>query len=151
MTIPIALSVLLPTIGGNGQADIDKWPIMCKIGWSVLLPLLSGLFIKHRVRPVIMPIEKRLQMLNQMFVLAIVWMALSQSRQAIVQSGEMAGIVFGVVFFFHGVLLTAAFFLTKLCHLRPGQRESVILMAAKKRYRFPLFYRCLYFLITDWF
>ena len=132
LTIPIALSFLLHTIGGNANVTIDKWAIMIKIGWAVLVPLLSGLWIKYLLTSAIKLFERRLQVLNQIFVLGIVWMALSQSRDAILRSGKMAGVIFLVVFFFHGLLLAAAFVLSTACHLEPGRRESVILMGGQK-------------------
>jgi solute carrier family 10 (sodium/bile acid cotransporter), member 7 len=131
-TIPVSLSILLANIGNSGTVEMDKAAIMIKICWSVLVPLFLGLLIKHQARLRIVPFQKRLSMLNQIFVLGIVWMALSQSRQVIVNSGHMAFVIFVAVFLFHGALLAASFSGTKIFGLKPGRRESVILMGGQK-------------------
>ena len=132
MTIPVALSLLLQNTGNNASVQIDKWAIMIQIGWAVLVPLLSGLCLKYFFTSFVKPIERRLQVFNQIFVLTIVWMASSQSRMAIIESGKMAGVVFLTVFLFHGVLVSAAILLAKAFDLKSGRRESVIFMGGQK-------------------
>jgi sodium/bile acid cotransporter 7 len=71
-------------------------------------------------------------MLNQFLVLAIVWMAMSQARDAILNSGASVGIVFLLVFSFHGILLGAAGIFTGFLKLGKGRRESIIFMGGQK-------------------
>ena len=70
--------------------------------------------------------------LNQCLVLWIVWMAISQARYAMINSGDKIGIVFLLVFSFHGILLAAAGLFTKFFNLGKGRRESVIFMGSQK-------------------
>jgi sodium/bile acid cotransporter 7 len=74
----------------------------------------------------------RLQMLNQLLVLAIVWMAMSQARSAIISGGASVGIIFLLVFSFHGILLAVAGIFTGCLKLGKGRRESVIFMGGQK-------------------
>jgi len=73
-----------------------------------------------------------LQMLNQLLVLAIVWMAMSQARDVILNSGASVGIIFLLVFGFHGMLLAAAGLFARYLKLGKGRRESVIFMGGQK-------------------
>lgn len=133
-TIPVVLSLLLNLVGGSTVVYIDKPAIMIKIGLYVLLPLCIGLIIKYKyvTKIFIKRFALRMQTLNQCLVLAIVWMAMSQARDAIVHSGPSAGIVFLLVFCFHGILLAGAGFLTRLLKIGKGRRESVIFMGGQK-------------------
>jgi len=74
----------------------------------------------------------KLQVLNQWFVLGIVWMAMSQARDAIISTGGSVGIIFLLVFGFHGILLSCAGLFSKLLKLGRGRRESVIFMGSQK-------------------
>jgi sodium/bile acid cotransporter 7 len=131
-TIPLSLSILLAHIGNGGAVEIDKAAIMIKICWSVLGPLFLGLWIKQHLPSMMAPFLKRLPVLNQIFVLGIVWMALAQSRQVIINSGHMSVVIFAVVFLFHGSLMAASFSATEIFGVKPGRRESVILMGGQK-------------------
>jgi len=132
LTIPISLSLLLNLIDGDTVVDFEKTRIMIKIFWCVLIPLLSGLLIKYLYKSITERFGRGVQLLNQVLVLGIVWMALSQSRPAILSSGKMAGIIILVVLLFHGALLSLSFLLSKTLSLGPGRRESVILMGGQK-------------------
>jgi sodium/bile acid cotransporter 7 len=131
-TIPIALSMLLNLIGGSTLVHIDKTAIMLKLGLYVLLPLCVGLTIKFIARSFIDRYVMRLQILNQCFVLVIVWMAMSQARHAIVAGGASMGIILLLVFSFHTILLAAAAILIRCLELGKGRRESVIFMGGQK-------------------
>jgi sodium/bile acid cotransporter 7 len=131
-TIPIALSLLLDLLGGSTVVSIDKQAIMIKLGFLVLLPLGLGLIIKFYARSFIDRFASRLQTVNQLLVLLIVWMAMSQARDAIISSGEVVGIVFVLVFSFHGGLLAVAGLLVVFFRMDSGRRESVIFMGCQK-------------------
>ena len=131
-SIPVALSLLLNLIGGAAFVSIDKPAIMIKLGFLVLLPLCIGLMIKFYAKSFIDRFALKLHILNQCLVLGIVWMAMSQARHAIINSGNKIGIVFLLVLSFHGILLTAAGLFTKLFNLGKGRRESVIFMGSQK-------------------
>jgi sodium/bile acid cotransporter 7 len=131
-TIPVALSLLLELLGGSAVVAIDKPAIMIKLGIYVFLPLCVGLTLKFLAKSSVNRFAYRLQLLNQLLILAIVWMAMSQARDAIVSGGESVGIVILLVFSFHGILLSAAGVFTKLLKLGKGRRESVIFMGGQK-------------------
>ena len=97
-TIPLVLSLLLKLVGGSTVVVIDKLAIMIKLGFYVLLPLCIGLAIKIFAESFVDRFVHGLQVLNQFLVLAIVWMAMSQARDAILNSGASVVIVFLLVF-----------------------------------------------------
>jgi len=131
-TIPVVLSLLLRLIGGSAVVYIDKLAIMIKLGFYVLLPLCFGLTIKLLAKSLMDQWVYRLQMLNQLLVLAIVWMAMSQAKDTIVSGGASVGIIFLLVFSFHGILLSAAGIVAGCLKLGKGRRESVIFMGGQK-------------------
>jgi solute carrier family 10 (sodium/bile acid cotransporter), member 7 len=131
-TIPVVLSLLLNLVGGSTVVVIDKPAIMIKIGFYVLLPLCTGLAIKIYAESFMDRFVHGLQMLNQFLILAIVWMAMSQARDAILNSGALVGIIFLLVFSFHGILLAVAGIFTGFLKLGKGRRESVIFMGGQK-------------------
>jgi sodium/bile acid cotransporter 7 len=131
-TIPVVLSLLLNLAGGSTVVVIDKPAIMVKLGFYVLLPLCMGLVIKIYVESFMHRYIHGLQTLNQLLVLAIVWMAMSQARGAILTGGASVGIIFLLVFCFHGILLATAGIFTRFLKLGRGRRESVIFMGGQK-------------------
>jgi sodium/bile acid cotransporter 7 len=131
-TIPVMLSLLLRLVGGSAVVYIDKLAIMIKLGFYVLLPLCFGLTIKLLAKSLMDRVAYRLQMLNQLLVLAIVWMAMSQARGMILNSSASVGIVLLLVFSFHGILLVAAGIFAGCLKLGKGRRESVIFMGGQK-------------------
>ncbi len=131
-TIPVVLSLLLNLVGGSTVVVIDRLAIMIKLGFYVLLPLCIGLAIKIIAESFMDRFVHKLQMLNQFLVLAIVWMAVSQAREAILNGGASVGIVFLLVFSFHAILLAAAGIFTGCLKLGKGRRESVIFMGGQK-------------------
>jgi len=131
-TIPVVLSLLLNMEGGSTVVVIDTLSIMIKLGCYVLLPLSFGLTIKLFAKSLMDQWIYRLQMLNQSLVLAIVWMAMSQVRDVILNSEASVGIIFLLVFGFHGMLLAAAGLFAGYLKLGKGRRESVIFMGGQK-------------------
>jgi sodium/bile acid cotransporter 7 len=131
-SIPLVLSFLLNLVGGKTDISFDKTAMMLKITGLVILPLCIGLAVKYYAKVFFQKHDATLQLLNQCLILAIVWMALSQARAAILNGGEMIGWVLGLVFVFHGVLLASAGLLSWGLQLGPGRRESVIFMGGQK-------------------
>ncbi|MBW1727317.1 MAG: bile acid:sodium symporter [Deltaproteobacteria bacterium] len=131
-TIPVALSLLLNLVGGNAVVSIDKAAIVMKLGCYVLLPLFTGLMIKFYTKSLINRFVMKLQVLNQCLVLGIVWMAMSSARGAIIGTGGSVGIIFLLVFGFHGILLSSSGLFSKILKLGRGRKESVIFMGSQK-------------------
>jgi sodium/bile acid cotransporter 7 len=131
--IPVSLSLLLLVIGGETSVIIDKTGIMFKLGGFVLLPLASGLLIKHSVNTLSRRAARFLPIFNQCLILITIWMGLSQTRQAInISGGDMIGLIILLAIFFHALLLAAAGGLSWGFGLGRGRRESVIFMGAQK-------------------
>lgn len=130
--IPVCLSLLLLVIGGETSVIIDKTGIMFKLGGFVLLPLASGLLIKHSVNTLSRRSARLLPIFNQCLILITIWMGLSQTRQAIISGGDMIGLIILLAFVFHALLLAAAGGLSWGFRLGRGRRESVIFMGAQK-------------------
>ena len=131
-TIPLMLALLLNLVDGSTIIVIDRLAIMIKLGFYVLLPLCLGLAIKIFAESFTNRFVHRLQILNQFLVLAIVWMAMSQARDAIVGGGASVGIILVLVFSFHAILLVSAAIFIGCLKLGKGRRESVIFMGGQK-------------------
>jgi sodium/bile acid cotransporter 7 len=131
-TIPLMLALLSNLVDGSTIIVIDRLAIMIKLGFYVLLPLCLGLAIKIFAESFTNRFVHRLQILNQFLVLAIVWMAMSQARDAIVGGGASVGIILVLVFSFHAILLVSAAIFIGCLKLGKGRRESVIFMGGQK-------------------
>jgi len=130
--IPVSLSLLLALVGNPASVVIDIWRIMFKLGGYVLLPLAGGVMLRrlgegrvHRYQPI-------LQLLNQLLVLGVVWMGLSQTRHAIISSGHSLLVIAAVAMLFHALLLAAATLLARVFRIGRGRRESLLFIGAQK-------------------
>jgi len=132
VTIPVSLDLLLGLIGSMTEVVIDKVAIMRKLGFLVLAPLACGLGIKFYGKSALNRITPKLQMVNQCLILAMVWMALSPSRETILHSGPEVVLVCLLVFVYHGCLLGTAALAIYLFKLKRGRKESVLFMGAQK-------------------
>ncbi len=131
-TIPYALAFLMNFTGGASPVIIDRMAIMIKIGLFVLTPLAAGLIIKQAAKKTVGKIQPFLQTANQILILSIVWMAVSESRQVIMDSRTIFFSVTLVSFLFHTLLLFVCFTATRIFNIGQGKRESVIFMGAQK-------------------
>ncbi|MDM8550133.1 bile acid:sodium symporter [Desulfobacterales bacterium HSG2] len=132
LTIPLTLSLLLEQVDGGTAVSIDKLAIMTKLGFLVLVPLCLGLGIRFYTNVCSEKFESELQIVNQCLILIIVWMALSQTREAIIDGKEMIGSILFLAFAFHAALLACAALFIRLFKLKRGRRESVLFMGAQK-------------------
>ena len=130
--VPVTLSLLLSLVGGSTTVMIDRWHIMSKLFSAVLLPLSTGMVVKNYAGSLCTRIAPALQIFNQCLILTIVWMGISQTRQAIIDGGQLIGEIVLLAFFFHGVLLMVALGMARLLHIGKGRRESLIFMGAQK-------------------
>jgi len=131
-SIPVVLSLLLNTLGDNRAIEIDKAAIMLKIALLVLLPLAAGMMMQYVARQKIAPFQSKVQIINQLFILTIVWMGMCQSRATIVTGGHALVPIAAIAFSFHLLLVLFAFACTKILKIGPGRRESVIFMGGQK-------------------
>ena len=99
----------------------------------VILPLWAGLLSRSGIAR--WPVFKgaRVSVINQSLVLAVVWMAVSQSRSTILQGGNQLLVILGLVVGFHVLLLIAATVLTVVLGAwPPGVARSFFLWALRK-------------------
>ncbi len=135
--IPLTLPLLVHGSAASGGIAIDKVSLMFKLAALVLLPLMLGLagkalLVDHLAARLRQALETVLTRVNQFLILLIVWMALSQSRDAILLSGMRLGAIGLVSVGFHAMMLAAAGLLVWGFRIPPGRRESVIFMGAQK-------------------
>lgn len=137
VTIPLWLNLLLNSLTGSGEIDIDEWAIVVKLATLVLLPLTVGLLVKGRLSRIVpagrlAAMQRRLQMLNQAMILFIVWMGVSQGRETIFGIQGTLFTMAALVVVFHVSLLLVAAVAVGLFKLGRGRRESVIFMGCQK-------------------
>lgn len=136
-SIPMMLSLLLARMTGSLNITIDRTALMLQLGALVFIPLMLGLAARNRVAGRLSAesfkrLENGLQKFNQVLVLMIVWMAIAESRDAVLQSGTVLGIIVLLVVVFHLLLLLVAGAAVWIFKLRRGRRESVIFMGCQK-------------------
>ena len=131
-TVPVTLEFLLKLTGNASDISIDKLRIIIKIGFFVLLPLFTGIFVRYTSNVFFKKHEKVFSLFNQWFVLSIIWMAASQAKVIIIENSGALPLIAGLVFAYHAVLTGFAFLMTVLFKLQPGKRESVIFMGGQK-------------------
>lgn len=132
VTVPLSLGLLLG-VGSEGEPlPIEKGRMMLQIALLVLTPLCLGLLAKPKRTVLSASLQKSVPVFNQCMILAIVWMALSGARDAVLSGSAGTLYVLVLSFLFHGVLLSAAFLSTWAFRLGPGRRESVIFMGGQK-------------------
>lgn len=131
-SVPVTLSLLLSIKGGSTTVMIDRWHIMAKLFSIVLLPLCGGMVIKYFAGRFCIRLAPMLQVFNQCLILVIVWMGISQARQAIFDGGNLIGGIILLSFLFHGALLAAAGGIARIFKIGRGRRESLIFMGAQK-------------------
>ena len=131
-TIPVVLSLLLAGLGDSRHIQIDKAAIMIKIAWLVLVPLVMGTVLQYTAARWIVPLQRKAQLVNQLLVLAIVWMGICQSRAALISGGAAILPVAAASIGFHLLLVLISLSLCRALAIGPGRRESVIFMGSQK-------------------
>jgi sodium/bile acid cotransporter 7 len=132
VTIPLSLAGLLDLGGGAAAVSIDRGRMMIQMGLLVLAPLLTGLFLRPRSKPLPLFVLKGIPIFNQSFILCIVWMGISEAKATVLHSGEEIILVVFLAFLFHAILLLVGFSLVGVLHRGPGKRESLIFMGGQK-------------------
>ncbi|MEA2061189.1 MAG: bile acid:sodium symporter [Thermodesulfobacteriota bacterium] len=132
VSIPFVLSILLSFFGEKTIVNIDQYAIMKKLFFLVLIPMASGMAIKACYGKIHDKQLKILQAANQVFVICIVFMAASGSRNVFIQkTGSLFSVILMVVVF-HLLLLLFSFILSYLFKIKKGRRESQIFMGSQK-------------------
>ena len=131
-TIPVVLSILLSTLGDTRTIHFEKTAMVFKLALLVMLPLAIGMFVRWTAESWINQIQSKLQIINQMLILTIVWMGMCQSRETIIAGGAALIPIATITFCYHFLLVCIAFIATNLISIGPGRRESVIFMGGQK-------------------
>ena len=119
-------------LGENSVIIFDTGAIMLKIASLVLFPLALGLGLKRAGYIRIASLRQKIQIINQILVLTIIWIGMSQGSMVILSGGPtMLPIIAGAAGY-HLSLLLAAFATIRLLRIGPGRRESVIFMGTQK-------------------
>jgi sodium/bile acid cotransporter 7 len=132
VTIPLSLAGLIDLGGGAAAVSIDRGRMIIQMGLLVLAPLLAGLFLRPRSKPLPLLLSKGIPIFNQSLILCIVWMGISEAKATVLHSGEEIILVVFLAFLFHAFLLLAGFCLVGVLHRGPGKRESLIFMGGQK-------------------
>lgn len=131
-TVPLTLPLLLAGLSQNASVDIDQRAMVFKIGTLVLFPLLMGLVLRKCFHlPANQP-AATLQILNQLLILLMVGVGLSQAREALFAGGSQIVWIVLLVATFHGIMLLVAFSLARFLHLPPPVQKSVVFMGGQK-------------------
>jgi len=131
-TIPYTLTFLLRIIGESASLTIDRTAMMLKIFLLVVVPFAGGLLLKLLWRSLYERIGSKLNVVNQGLIIFIVWIALSQTRSILLNSGYTVGLIIVLSFFFHGILLICGWVLIRACKREKGNRESILFMGGQK-------------------
>jgi sodium/bile acid cotransporter 7 len=131
-TVPLTLPLLLTGLPETAAIAIDQRAIVVKIGMLVLLPLLVGMLIRKSLKlPANRPAAP-LQIINQLLILLMVGVGLSQARDALFAGGPQIILVVLLVAAFHGVMLLVAAFFSRFLYLPPPVKKSVVFMGSQK-------------------
>lgn len=132
ITIPVTLGLLMGFTGESRVIEIDKLPIMLKIGRLVVVPLLVGMLLRRYIPSLVRPFIPHTATINQLGILTVVWMGACQGREAIVTNFSALPAIVGVTGAYHLALLAIGFGVTSLAAAGKTRRESIILMGAQK-------------------
>ena len=132
LTIALTLPLLLQLTGDTAEIALDSWSMITKIAVFVLVPLLIGIAARSFSGPINILLARRLSITNQLLILVMVWMGVSQSKPVLMGAWLAAGQIALLVLFFHLLMLAAAFVSTGIFSLGKGRRESVIFMGSQK-------------------
>ena len=131
-TLPLTLGLLLGTALEGKVVDFDQAAIMMKIAGLVLLPLIGGIWCRRLFDKQLRNLLPLTGIINQGAVLAIVWIALSSGKKAILAEMNILLVIVVIVFLFHLFLIVIGLLTTRWGGIGKGRRESVIIMGGQK-------------------
>ena len=131
-SIPFFLPLLLASLKLETDLFIDQKAIFIKLLLLVLLPLITGLFLKKTVLNITAAQKKRLGIINQSIVICVVYMSLSGAREILLAQSTIFLWILPLVVMFHLILLGLSFGCSHLLGIGKGKREAVIFMGSQK-------------------
>lgn len=132
ISIPFFLPLLLSSLKLETDLFIDQKAIFIKLLLLVLLPLITGLFLKKTVLNITTAQKKRLGIINQSIVICVVYMSLSGVRDVLLAQSTTFLWILPLVVMFHLILLGLSFGCSRLLNIGKGRREAVIFMGSQK-------------------
>lgn len=132
VSIPAILPLLIRSFNVETDLFIDRKAIFLKLVLFVLLPLITGMFLKRQFQGITPGRKKLLGTLNQLCVLVIVYMSLSGARDVLVSSDSGIYGILPLVTGFHLALFGLCILVCRLLGIPKGKRESVLFMGAQK-------------------
>lgn len=130
---PFLLEWLTAGVGPSSAVVLDKAPLMGTLALLVLLPLFLGTALRRPVSAVLHFAKcPRPGTINTVLVILVVWIAVCGSRHTIVHGLGRMPAVLALCIAFHGGILLAAFFMTRILGLAAGRREAVVFMGGQK-------------------
>jgi solute carrier family 10 (sodium/bile acid cotransporter), member 7 len=132
LTIAVSLPLLLQLTGEAAAVVLDSREMIIRIALLVLVPLMAGIAARTVVSNISIVFARRISIVNQLMILAIVWMGVAQAKSVLLGAWVMAGQIVVLVLCFHLIMLATAFGATRLFSLGRGRRESVIFMGSQK-------------------
>ncbi len=128
--LPFFLSLMLPFIGKATFINLDKAFMIKKLVLLVLLPLIIGMAINFFLKEI--KFKKKLNFINQLLVVSMVWMAISSSKDNLSGSIYDFIIILTIVLIFHITLLLSSFILCKIYKIKDKEKISIIFMGSQK-------------------
>lgn len=131
-TIPYTLPILLRVFGENVSIDINKSAVTFKILCLVILPLIVGMLLRQIYPALLARFEQKITIACQLFILLIVWIAISQTASITSNSGMKVFAVVMLVTVYHGFLLLFCWGLILISGRKKGDRESILFIGGQK-------------------
>jgi sodium/bile acid cotransporter 7 len=131
-TVPLTLPLLLAGLSENDAIVMDQRAMVFKIGMLVLFPLVIGMLLR---KVLTLPANRPaaiLPTLNQLLILLMVGVGLSQAREALFAGGPKIWWIVFLVAAFHGALLLVAVLFSRFLRLPPPVKKSVMFMGSQK-------------------
>ena len=132
VSIPLVLSILLLLQQQDTVLSIDQKAIIVKLLILVLLPLITGMFLKKMVFNITANRKKIMGIINQCCVICIVFMSLSGVKEILISKSNSFFLIVPLVIAFHLCLLGFSCLVSRLLNIGKGKRESVIFMGSQK-------------------
>jgi len=132
VSIPLVLSILLLLQQQDTVLSIDQKAIIVKLLILVLLPLITGMFLKKMVFNITANRKKIMGIINQCCVICIVFMSLSGVKEILISKSSSFFLIVPLVIAFHLCLLGFSCLVSRLLNIGKGKRESVIFMGSQK-------------------
>ena len=132
VSIPLVLSILLLLQQQDTVLSIDQKAIIVKLLILVLLPLITGMFLKKMVFNITANRKKIMGIINQCCVICIVFMSLSGVKEILISKSSRFFLIVPLVIVFHLCLLGISCLVSRLLNIGKGKRESVIFMGSQK-------------------